>query len=449
MKKIIFGLMLIVIVGIVYFVGFRKEDVNVEGYKTSKVERGDIVNIVSSTGDLEPVSTVDVSTQVSGSITKVLVDFNDEVTDGQLLAVIDTFVLAAQLRDSKANLEKAKASLELSQIEFDNQTKLREKELSTQYNLDKSRTNLRTARANLAQSRASLSRTKRNLSYALIKSPINGIVIHRAVEPGQTVAASFSAPTMFVIAEDLTRMRILAYVDESDIGLVDTGMSCVFEVPAFPDKSFDGKVTQVRMQPSVVQNVVNYTVVIEADNPDKQLMPGMTATVDFLLDEKRDVLMVSNAAFSIQPSMEMVTAMREKMRKLHKRPTKEKPAESLDAEGKPVEKPVKKAVDKEADDKPVDKSSVKPVAESTEKRGMGMMGGGMSGSTDKATLWYFDEKGEISAMPVKKGVTDGKNTEITPLRGELPVGTEIITKIPKAEKSKKSSNLFAPKRPGR
>ena len=437
MKKIIFGLILIVIVGIVYYVGFRKEVVDVDGYKTSKVERGDIVNIVSSTGDLEPVSTVDVSTQVSGSITKVLVDFNDNVTEGQLLAVIDTFVLAAQLRDSKANLEKARASLELSQIEFDNQTKLRAKELSTQYNLDKSRINLRTAKANLAQSRASLSRTKRNLSYALIKSPINGIVIHRAVEPGQTVAASFSAPTMFVIAEDLTRMRILAYVDESDIGLVDTGMSCVFEVPAFPDKSFDGKVTQVRMQPSVVQNVVNYTVVIEADNPDKQLMPGMTATVDFLLDEKRDVLMVSNAAFSIQPSMEMVTAMREKMRKLHKRPPpKEKPADSLDAEGKPVEKSVKEAAEKAAD-------------KSTEKRGMGMMGGGMSGSTDKATLWYFDDKGEMNAMPVKKGVTDGKNTEITPMRGELPVGTEIITRIPKAQKAKKSSNLFAPKRPGR
>ncbi len=443
MKRVIISLLVAGLLVAGYFFFIKKEKAQNGEYKTTPVEKGDIVNTVSSTGELEPVSTVDVGTQVSGTLSRVYVDFNDKVKKGQLLAVIDTFVLASQLRDARASLEKAKASEELARIEFENQQRLRDKDMSSQYSLDKARTTHLSAQATLEQAQASLSRAKKNLSYALIKSPIDGIVIHREVESGQTVAASFSAPTLFIIAESLDRMRILANVDESDIGMIDTGMTARFEVPAYPDRKFEGRVTQIRMQPTVVSNVVNYTAVIEADNPGNVLLPGMTATVDFLLDEKKDVLMVSNTAFSFQPTMEMMQAMRKRMQRFREEGKTPPPPKSTNPKDIAMPDSMRAKVDS------IRAASSKTEVPDSPPVGMGF--GLRDGNRENmAMLWYRDEKGEFTAMPVEKGVTDGRNTEIKPLRGELPVGTEIITKAPKAEESSSTRrNPFMPGRPGR
>jgi HlyD family secretion protein len=275
-------------------------------YRFATVERGDVEYLVSSTGKLEPVTKVAVGTQVSGIISEILVDFNDRVEKGQVVARIDPTLLESAVRDAQANLARNLAQLQQLESEYNRIAKLQQDGLVSQTEYDTAKYSLEVGRETVSSSQIALARAQQNLAYATIYAPISGTVIERNVDVGQTVAASFSAPQLFLIANDLRRMQILATVDESDIGRIREGQAVRFRVSAYPDRTFDGTVRQVRLQSTLVENVVNYTVVIDVDNSERLLLPGMTATVDFFIEEATDVLKVQNSALRFRPTPEMV-----------------------------------------------------------------------------------------------------------------------------------------------
>ncbi|MCK4915784.1 MAG: efflux RND transporter periplasmic adaptor subunit, partial [Candidatus Eisenbacteria sp.] len=231
-----------------------------------EVERGDIENIISSSGTLSAVGTVEVGTQVSGTIARILVDYNETVRAGQVLAVLDTTMLSASVRDARAGVVRARALYDQAVRDYDRESDLHENDLISDAQLSDTQTSVETARAGVLSAEASLDRSRANLKYAVVRSPIDGTVIMRNIEPGQTVAASFSTPTLFVIAEDLSEMEIHALVDESDIGAIREGQSVRFTVEAHMDEEFTGVVRQIWLKPQTVQNVVMYTVVVDAQN---------------------------------------------------------------------------------------------------------------------------------------------------------------------------------------
>ena len=248
-------------------------------YQAQAIDRGDIVISISATGTLNAVTTVQVGSQVSGTISKLYVDFNSEVKDGQLLAQLDPTFLQATVSEQSANVERAVAQRNEAKRIFNRTTELLAKSLISQVESDAATTALETAEASLKQTEASLQRAKVNLRYATILAPIDGVVISRNVDVGQTVAASLQAPTLFTIANDLRKMQVQASIDEADIGQVKMGQQVTFRVDAFPNEKFSGTLSQVRLAPIVSQNVVTYNVIIDVDNADLKLMPGMTATV--------------------------------------------------------------------------------------------------------------------------------------------------------------------------
>lgn len=364
-------------------------------YEFGEVKRGDIENVVSSTGQMQPVGTVEIGTQVSGTVGRVLVDFNGKVKKGQLLAVLDTVTLAAQLRDAEAGLARARAQWAQAQADSARAQELYAKGLSSDQELEAAKVATATVRAGLQSAESALDRARANLAYAFIRSPIAGKVIDRNIEPGQTVAASFSTPTLFIIAEDLSRMRILAQVGESDIGQIDSGLPVRFSVQAYPDSEFTGTVSQVRLQPTTMSNVVNYTVVVDARNENELLLPGMTATVDFIVEQRQSVLTVSNAALALKPTQEMV----DQMRRLRAAQPQDSMRQRMRAPG----------------GESVAGSRAAEIGRPNQAAGMGR-------------LWYLDEEGKLQVMSVRVGATDGRNTEVTALRGELTEGIKVITK---------------------
>jgi HlyD family secretion protein len=280
-----------------------RNDPNAPGaWQTLAVEKGSLTQVVAANGTLNPVVLVNVGTQVSGIVKKLHVDFNDPVKAGQVLLELDPSLLVAQLEQSKANLGSAEASLALAQANAARSDELFAQEYVSRQEHDQSVQGLRAAEAALMAARAQVARDRTNVDYATIRSPVNGVVVSRQVDEGQTVAASFQTPTLFSIAQDLAKMRILANVAEADIGSVRSGQKVTFTVDAFPDRSFDGSVDQVRLNPTTQQNVVTYTVVIDADNPDHRLIPGMTAYVSIVAAHKDDVVKVPNAALRFRPA---------------------------------------------------------------------------------------------------------------------------------------------------
>lgn len=270
-------------------------------YLFATVSRGALESLVSSTGTLAALETVEVGTQVSGTIAKIEVDYNDRVHKGQVLAVLDQALFSAQVREAEANVARAKAALVQAEDEFRRNEPLFAKGfLSAQEFLPVS-TGVDTAKASLAAAEAALARTRTNLAYTVIRSPIDGTVIKRSVEAGQTVAASLNTPTLFLIARDLKRMQIEADVDESDIGQIRDGQAVRFTVQSYPERTFQGTVRQVRLQPRTISNVVNYTVLVDARNDEGLLLPGMTATLDFVVSRVEDALLVPNAALRFRP----------------------------------------------------------------------------------------------------------------------------------------------------
>ncbi|MBN2566262.1 MAG: efflux RND transporter periplasmic adaptor subunit [Candidatus Eisenbacteria bacterium] len=429
MKKYVIIATLVVVAALIFWqaVG-RGEKETSSTYEFAEVERGDIENIVSSTGTLDAVGTVEVGTQVSGIISNIFVDFNEPVHAGQVLAVLDTTMLSASVRDARAGVIRAQALYDQATRDYDREEELHANDLVSDAELSDSQTIVETSRAALLSAQASLDRSRANLKYAVIKSPVSGKVIMRNVEPGQTVAASFSTPTLFLIADDLSKMEIHALVDESDIGQIRVGQSVRFTVEAYIDEVFDGVVRQIWLQPETISNVVMYTVVVAASNDRGLLYPGMTATTDFLVDERHDVLIVPNAALMLKATPRMFAEMRQT--------TDERMAELPDSVRQALQARMasRRGAATEA-------GSSSAAAAGTRTQGStGASGSGNGfGEEGSAFLWYLDDHGRLNATRVTKGVTDGRNTEIVKGR-DVKEGMQVITRVNEPEQQNGSSN---------
>ncbi|QOW20915.1 efflux RND transporter periplasmic adaptor subunit [Lysobacter ciconiae] len=309
------GLLALVVAG-VYFWQQRASGDGAGDYRTATAERGDVRVSISATGTLGAISTVDVGSQISGLVTEVLADFNDTVSKGQVIARIDPSTFDAQIAQGNAAVQAAQASLATAraaaanaEADFRRKTELGERQLVASSDIDLARTardqaraQVQSAQAQITQHRASTRTSQLNLERTEIRSPVDGVVLTRTVEPGQTVAASLQAPVLFQIAEDLSKMEIVLAIDEADIGQVKTGQGVSFGVDAFPDRQFRGSVQQVRLSATNTNNVITYPVVVAVDNPDQILLPGMTANAEIEVSRRDDVLRVPNAALRYKPA---------------------------------------------------------------------------------------------------------------------------------------------------
>ena len=301
-KKVWIALGVIAVIAIMYFLlsgGKKEEKVS---FETAKVENTTIQTSITATGTIEPVTSVTVGTQVSGIVAKLYVDYNSVVRKGQVIAELDRTNLISELNAQKANLASAQSSLDYQLSNYNRYKTLYDKGLVSADEYESVRLQYQQAKEQVASSRESVRRAQTNLGYATITSPIDGVVLSKAVEEGQTVAASFNTPELFTIAQDLTNMRVIADIDEADIGGVKEGQRVTFTVDAFPEDQFEGAVTQVRQQATTESNVVTYEVVISAPNNDLKLKPGLTANVTIFTLEKNNVLAVPSKALRFQPN---------------------------------------------------------------------------------------------------------------------------------------------------
>jgi HlyD family secretion protein len=297
----------IVIAASLWYWRYANSDDTQQKYRTEIVDRGDIVQAISANGTLNPVVLVNVGTQISGTIQKLHADFNDRVNAGQVLAELDPSLLNAQLKQDRATLEVAQANLKLAEAEEIRTRALVEKKFLSAQELDKVINTAEAARAQVKLVKAQLERAHANYGYSVIRSPVSGVVVARNVDLGQTVAASFQTPTLFQIAQDLKSMQIDTTVAEADIGNIRLGQAVTFTVDAFQNQSFKGIVKQIRLNPIILQNVVSYNVVVSAENLDGKLMPGMTAHVFVVANQRNAALRVPNSALRFKPEQDADT----------------------------------------------------------------------------------------------------------------------------------------------
>ncbi len=300
--KLIALFSLIVIPAGIYGFNFWRAAEEVHNYRTEKIVKGNIVKAISANGTLNPVVLVNVGTQISGVINKLNVDFNDRVHKDQVLAEIDPSLINAQLEQSQAALANAQASLKLAQANETRSKELYAQDYVARSDLDQAVQAREAAKAQVASAIGQLKRDKANKGYTIIRSPVSGVVVSRNVDIGQTVAASFQTPTLFTIAQNLQRMQIDTSVAEADVGGVRVNQTVNFTVDAFPDRVFQGKVFRIRLDSKVLQNVVTYDVVINVNNPEEILLPGMTAFVNIVIDERNDILKLPLAALKFRPA---------------------------------------------------------------------------------------------------------------------------------------------------
>lgn len=301
-KKLWLAVAVVAVIAIAAYLlsgGKKEEQVT---FETAKVEKGNIQTSITATGTIEPVTSVTVGTQVSGIVSKLYVDYNSVVRKGQVIAELDKTNLISELNAQKANLSSAQSSLNYQLANFNRYKTLYDKGLVSADEFESARLSYQQAKEQVATAKESVMRAQTNLGYATITSPIDGVVLSKAVEEGQTVAASFNTPELFTIAQDLTDMRVIADIDEADIGGVKEGQRVTFTVDAYPDDSFEGRVTQVRQQATTESNVVTYEVVISAPNVDLKLKPGLTANVTIYTLEKNGVLTVPSKALRFMPN---------------------------------------------------------------------------------------------------------------------------------------------------
>lgn len=289
----------IVLVGINLIWGGAKKVAKPE-YSTVEITRGDMRQIVSATGEIQPVNTVNIGSQVSGTIDNIYVDYNSKVKKGDILLTIEPSVLEAQVREAEASLSSSKSKRNYAKSEYTRNKTLYNEGFISRAEMEQSQTTYEQAEQDVVRMQSQYERAKTNLGYATITSPVDGTVISRKVDVGQTVAASFQTPDLFEIAEDLSKMQIETSVSEADIGMVKEGQRVTFTVDAYPNKTFEGRVYQIRLSPTTTSNVVVYTVVIEVDNSDLSLMPGMTAFVTIIVDERFNTFKVQNSAFLVR-----------------------------------------------------------------------------------------------------------------------------------------------------
>jgi HlyD family secretion protein len=352
-------------------------------YKLQAVEVGNLTQTVSANGTLNPVVLVNVGTQVSGTVTKLYVDFNDKVKEGQPLLELDSSLLAAQARQTAANVINVSASLDLARATEARMKSLFEQEYISRQELEQAVQARKSAEAQVAQSKAAADKDRVNLSYTTIRSPVSGVVVDRVVDLGQTVAASLQTPVLIKIAQDLSEMRIDSSFAEADIGSIKEGQKVRFTVDAFPNRSFQGEVQQIRLNATTTQNVVTYNVRVSLSNPEQILLPGMTAYVNIAVQNRKDVLLVPNAALRFKPA--------------------ELAAGAAGAEQN------------------------KPAVAATEPRPNGQgAGGGKPGKkrdTASGTV-YIIEGGELKPVSIQLGITDNRNTEV--VGGDLKAGDKVI-----------------------
>lgn len=410
----------VIVVAVILFFIFSGNGNGTIKYKTEEIKKGTIEAIVSTTGTVNPVTLVEVGSQVSGRIAKIHVDFNSQVKSGQVVAEIDPSQILTRIKQNEANYESAKASLQKSQVNLENVKKQYERSLKlfekrlisfeekerveAQYLSSKADVN--SSEAKLLQAKSQLDSVNVDLDYSVIKSPIDGVVILRNINVGQTVAASFQAPVLFTIANDLSKMQVECSIDEADIGRIKEDQEAKFTVDAFPDEEFKGKVLQVRYSPEVIQNVVTYTTIVAVDNPQLKLRPGMTATVNIVTGKAENVLKVPISATRFTPplSQDEMMAIFKKMRD---EMMKRRGITPGTGSGQPG-------------------SGQRPMG--------GFFGGQRPGGGDgsqrrrQATrVWILAENGEIKPVFIRTGVTDDSYIEVK--RSQIEEGQLVITGI--------------------
>ncbi len=304
-KKIIFGVGAVAIIIAAFALLSLKKEVPVE-IKTVTTEKGSISKFVTATGTVEPINQVEVGTQVSGVIEKIYVDYNSKVKANQLIAELDKTALSATVAEATASLNTALNEQDYQQKNYDRIARLHDTKVVSDTDYEEALYKLNNAKGIAEQRKSDLQRAKTNLRYASIYSPIDGVVISRSVDVGQTVAASYTTPTLFTIAQDLSRMQVEADVDEADIGQVKVNQRVTFTVDAYPDDLFNGTVTQVRLEPIETSNVITYTVIIRADNNEGKLMPGLTASISIVTAEVNDVVTVQSKTLNFQPDEKLM-----------------------------------------------------------------------------------------------------------------------------------------------
>ncbi len=398
---IILGIVVLAIAGL--WIGKAVKSSNKElVIRTHTVGEYTVENTVTATGTIEPVETVEVGTQVSGKVEKIYVDYNDAVKKGELLAELDKLTLNQNLSRAKASLTSAESQLNYAKLSYERTKQLYESNAATLASYQEAQNSYTQAQMSKKNAQAAYDQAKVDLSYAEIYSPIDGVVLDRAVEVGQTVAASFSTPTLFTLAKDLTKMQVEASVDEADIGQVQIGQRVSFTVDAYTDATFEGTVNQIRMKPTTTSNVVKYTVIIEAPNPNLKLFPGMTANVTIITEEQSG-LAVPAEAFNFKPDEQVLRAIRkaDKPEGSARKPQGERPAMNEEA-----------------------------------------------GTADRSVVW-IKVGDDMTPRPVKTGMTDGayKIVEEGLQAGELVVlSAQFVAK----EKAKKTGeNPFMPGPPRR
>jgi HlyD family secretion protein len=398
-RKSIIAVIVVAVLGaigvFVYRDAFAKPAV---AFRFVSIERGNLQQSVSATGTLGAVTSVSVGTQVSGQVAQLLVDFNDHVKKGQLLARIDPTLAQQGVVDAQANLDKVRAQLLQGQRDFNRNRELTTDGLLAKSAFEQSGASLDVARADVKSAQVALDRARQNLAYTNIYAPIDGVVVDRNVQQGQTVAASLSAPQLFLIANDLAHMQILAQVGESDIAQIKQGQPVSFSVQALPNQKFKGTVQQVRLQSTIADNVVDYTVVIAVDNAQNKLLPGMTARVDLQTQSATNVLKVSNAALRFKPTDEQLATLG-----VQKAAVPAKTATTSTATS------TMSAADRAARKAARDASGQRPTI---------------------ATLYYVDQNGALATATVATGVSDGTSTEIkTRNNSTIKEGTKVVAGI--------------------
>ncbi len=360
---------------------------------------------VMATGYVQPVDKVDVGTQVSGEISKIYVDYNSEVKQGDLLAELDKQTLSEKVTQAKASLASAQSDLDYAQQNHDRTARLYDVGAATQVALEEAINKLAQAQTSYANAKANLQQANVNYGYAEIRSPINGVILDRAVNVGQTVASSFNTPTLFTIAEDLTKMQVEADIDEADIGRIQTGQTVKFTVDAHPTDMFEGTVNQIRLQPTVTNNVVTYTVIIEAPNPDQKLLPGMTANITIITDSQKG-LTIPLEATTFNPSAEISEML------------------NITPQGNPASQN-----NTQAQIAPKDKNMTMPNANAGQKEGQTKRSGNLQNPTlqinndsSQATVWVKNGE-QISQRQITTGINDGINIIVT---SGLDEGQEVV-----------------------
>ena len=392
-KNIIIISIVVVVLAIVGYSFMKGGDAIIIEAKTVVAKKADVTTMVTATGTIEPITQVEVGTQVSGVVEKIYVDYNSVVTEGQLIAELDKTNLNASKIQAQAVYDNVVSQRNYMKTIYDRQKSLYDNQVISRADFDEATFNYETAKGTVTQRYSDLQSAKTNLGYANIYSPINGVVLSRAIDEGQTVAASLSTPTLFTIAQDLKEMQVEADVDEADIGQVIEGQRVEFTVDAYIGETFEGEVTQVRLDPTVTSNVVTYTVVIKAHNPDLKLKPGLTATISIFTLELQDVLTTEAKAINFKP-----------------------------------EKATLEAYNKQEE-----------LAPSTIER-----------SREGTTLWVLENNGAITPKKVTLGASDGVNVEIVSgiAEGEKLVYSLLGVSKSEAGTDAKSTSPFMPQRGG-